>query len=246
MTAADAPKAGGFTPYHFFMLCLSVWALVTIGAGTFLNLNAQTRIVLAFADTAACVIFFLNFLASFYRAPRKLHYMMTWGWIDLLSSIPPIGSLRWGRLILVFRIFRVLSAFKSAQVIGHLFASRRREGAFLASVLVSLLILFGASVAILQVEVAAGSNIRTAHDAMWWAVSMITTVGSGDVYPVTPQGRLIGAGVMAAGVGIFGILSGLAAAWFLAPVEKRDDKELIEIRGLLVDLRTQMAERNNG
>ena len=226
------------------MLCLTLWALVTVGAETFLDLNAQTMVVLAYADTVACVIFFLDFLGSLYRASRKLHYMLTWGWIDLISSIPVIGPLRWGRLARVFRILRVVRGFKSARTIGRMFANQRTEGALLASILVALLVLFGASIAILQVEVVAGSNIRSAQDAMWWAVCTITTVGYGDTYPVTPQGRLIAVSVMAAGVGIFGVFSGLAAAWFLAPMEKEEDDELVEIKGLLVNLQAQLAERN--
>ncbi len=59
------------------------------------------------------------------------------------------------------------------------------------------------------------SNIRTAEDAIWWSITTITTVGYGDKYPVTTEGRLIAALLMGAGVGLFGVLSGLLASWFM-------------------------------
>ncbi len=62
------------------------------------------------------------------------------------------------------------------------------------------------SIAILQFEaIAPDGNIRTAQDAMWWAVSTMTTVGYGDTYPVTFEGRIVAVFLMASGVGAFGV-----------------------------------------
>ena len=94
-----------------------------------------------------------------------------------------------------------------------------------------------ASIAVLQFEPAAGGNIRSAQDAMWWAVATMTTVGYGDVYPTTPEGRLVAVFLMVAGVGLFGVLSGLIASRFLSPSEKRQDVELAEVLALLKELR---------
>ena len=60
-------------------------------------------------------------------------------------------------------------------------------------------------------------HITTAEDALWWAMTTITTVGYGDRYPTTTEGRLVAVGLMAVGVGLFGTLSGLAASWFTQP-----------------------------
>jgi voltage-gated potassium channel len=94
---------------------------------------------------------------------------------------------------------------------------KRAESAFLASMLVCLLIIVTCSIAVIQFERPAGGNIATPEDAMWWAVSTMTTVGYGDRFPVTSEGRMIAIFLMAAGVGAFGTLSGLMASWFLSP-----------------------------
>jgi hypothetical protein len=58
---------------------------------------------------------------------------------------------------------------------------------------------------------------------------------------VTPAGRFIGAFVMAAGVGVFGVVSGVAASWFLAPVEKKEDTDIVELKEMIAGLQTQVA-----
>jgi len=117
---------------------------------------------------------------------------------------------------------------------------RRRQSAFLAAGLALLLVVVSASVLILTVEDAAQSNIRSTEDALWWAVTTLTTVGYGDRYPVTTEGRIIAACVMAAGVGLVGVLSGLLAAWFMEPVRTKEQREedLVELR----TLRQEMSE----
>ena len=77
----------------------------------------------------------------------------TWGWIDLLSSIPTVDTLRWGRAGRMMRIIRVLRGLKSARALTHFVVGRRAESAFLASILVALLLLVSARIAIVEFEV---------------------------------------------------------------------------------------------
>ena len=91
-----------------------------------------------------------------------------------------------------------------------------------------LLVVFG-SIAMLQFEGGqSAGNIKTAEDALWWAITTITTVGYGDRFPVTTEGRLLAGVLMIAGVGLFGTLSGFIASWFLAPqsIGKHQEKEI--------------------
>ena len=117
---------------------------------------------------------------------------------------------------------------------------RRAEFAFGASILLCLLLVVFSSIAVLEFEVPAGGNIKTPEDAVWWAISTMTTVGYGDAYPTTSEGRLIAVLLMAAGVGVFGTLSGLAASWFLSPAAEETESDLTRIEKRLANIQEQM------
>jgi voltage-gated potassium channel len=141
---------------------------------------------------------------------------MKWGWIDLISSLPMIDSLRAGRLIRLIRLFRIIRAFRSTKnLVNHIFKNKA-EGALTSVTAIAILLIIFSSIAILQVETAPKSNIKTAEDAIWWSYVTITTVGYGDLVPVTTEGRIIAALLMTAGMGIFGIFTAFIASLFVS------------------------------
>jgi voltage-gated potassium channel len=141
--------------------------------------------------------------------------MLTWGWLDLLSSIPALPWMRWGRAGRVVRILRVLRGIRAARMLTGLLLHRRVESAVFGTLLLFLLVLVVGSVSVLQFEREAQANIVSAEDALWWAFVTMTTVGYGDRYPVTTEGRIVAAVLMSAGVGLFGTFSGLIASFVL-------------------------------
>jgi voltage-gated potassium channel len=222
----DASTAPGPGPYQLFMLGLCIYVLLALGATTLFEFSEDTRTVIDYLDAGICTLFFLDFCVSFARAPNRSRYFATWGWIDLVSSIPMLPVLRVGRAGRILRIFRLLRGFRSTKILSEFILMRRAEGVFLAAALLSILLIAFASIAILLVETVPEANIKSAEDAMWWAYVTITTVGYGDRYPVTTEGRLIGAGLMTAGVGLFGTFTGFVASWFLSPQQKEQESEL--------------------
>ena len=153
----------------------------------------------------------MDFFVSVRRAPDRWKYLITWGWLDLLSSVPTIDVVRWGRAARVVRVFRVLRGLRATKIVSGLILHRRAENTFLAASLIAMLLIIFCSVAALHFEVDPDSNIKTAEDAIWWAFATIATVGYGDRYPVTSEGRFVAAILMSAGVGLFGTFSGFLA-----------------------------------
>jgi voltage-gated potassium channel len=219
------------------MLVLCVCTIFTLAAEATLKLDAQSRLVLQYADTGICGLFFFDFLLSLRRAVDRWRYFRTWGWLDLASSIPAFHLARWGRAARIVRIIRVLRGVRAAKILGQLALARKAESAFLAATLAAFLLLVVASISVLQFEVAENSNIHTAEDALWWAITTVTTVGYGDLYPVTTEGRFVAAVLMCAGVGLFGTFSGFLAAWFLAPEAKQEKRDIDELREEVRQLR---------
>lgn len=242
MTNATPKPASG--PYQLFMLILCLFALTTLGAETVLPLKESTREILRYADTAVCALFFLDFLIQLARAKSRWDYFLRWGWIDLLSSIPMVDALRVGRAARFMRILRVIRGIRSTKLLAEFVLVRRAQGAFLAAMLISLLLVVFASIAVLQFEQVEGANIRTAQDAVWWAVVTLTTVGYGDRYPITGEGRVIASLLMITGVGLFGTFSGYVASWFLVPGEQRQDSEVAALRGDIAALRELIERRD--
>jgi voltage-gated potassium channel len=196
-----------------------------LGANTLLTLDEETSAILQYADNFLCVLFLVDFSYNLLRAPNRSRYMATWGWIDLLSSIPMFDAFRIGRVARIIRIVRVLRGLEDARAIAHFAIAQRAESAGLAVALVSMLLIVFSSIAVLHFEIPAQGNIQSAEDATWWAISTITRAGYGDRYPITSEGRAIATLLMTAGVGVFVTVSGFFASWFLSPVARDTDSD---------------------
>lgn len=204
--------------YQIFMLALCVYAIGVLAADALLAIDGDVKTLLELIDWFVCGVFFVDFCVTLYRAEYKAKYFFTWGWIDLLSSIPMINALRIGRVARLLRIFRVLRALRATKVlVGHLLAHRAESALFSAATVAFSLIVFSAIAVLTLEQNASGASIVTAEDALWWAVSTVTTVGYGEVYPITSEGRAVAVVLMIGGVGLFAALSGIIAAYLMAP-----------------------------
>lgn len=211
-------------PLNLLVLVLSVYVLIALLVDTIFKVPPEVSKILGLVDNGICVFFLMEFSIRFYKAESKLKFMK-WGWIDLISSIPNVDFLRAGRALRLIRLLRILRAFRSTKhLVTHVFKNRA-QGAFTTVVILAVLLLIFSSISILQFEDDPSSNIRTAEDALWWSYVTITTVGYGDKFPVTTEGRIIGMVLMTAGVGLFGTFTGFISSWFLNPKKMSDDDD---------------------
>ena len=228
--------------YQLFMLVLCVYSLGIL-AYQATGPAPSTRAILNYADLAVCVLFLGDFLFSLYRAEDRWRYFVTWGWIDLLSSIPAVDVARWGRAARILRVFRVLRGLRATHVMVTLLMKNRGQNTVMAACLAVVMLITFCSVAILHFEAGPQSNIQSAEDAVWWSFTTITTVGYGDRYPITTEGRMVAILLMSAGVGLFGTFSGFLASWFSGEDEDETTKEIAALRVEIARLSQQLGER---
>lgn len=226
MTEKTSEDKHILTGLDILVLVLSVYVLAALLIDTIFKLPTEISSLLYLVDNCVCIFFLIEFSIRFYKAENKLHFMK-WGWIDLVSSIPMFNFLRAGRALRLIRLFRILRAFRSTtNLVKHIYKSKT-QGAFTTVSVIAVLMVIFSAIAILQVENDPNSNIKTAEDAIWWAYVTITTVGYGDKFPVTTEGRIIAAALMTVGVGLFGTFTAFIASFFVADRQQEQKNEEI-------------------
>jgi len=203
------------------MLVLSIYALASLSLETFVVTDPEIANVLIAVDLMICVVFFADFLTLFFTARNKRAYMMCWGWIDLVSSIPMVDPLRWGRLARVVRILTILRAIKSIRVIGDSVKASPFET---LSVMTFVIVFVSFSISaglILEFERGAGSHLATSTDALWWSFLSIMNAKGGFHLPVSPEGILNTVYLNKIGMLLFAYINASIAAWLINTRRKR-------------------------
>jgi len=164
-------------------------------------------------------------------APKPFQYLRH-HWIEALIVFVPF--------LRPLRLFRLLRLGRLAVTLGlnvHLMRSlARQRGTSFVLVAVIVTAVVGATLAFLAERGADGSNIHTMGDALWWALSTMTTVGYGDRYPVTPFGRGIAAALMLFGIAALSALTATVAAYIVR------DHEDVQLADLLDEIRALREE----
>ena len=161
-------------------------------------------------DLMLCLLFLSDWLRRLFASSHKVRYCLGWGMIDLLGSLPMIDWLRWMRLV---RVARVLMSIRHPRNLWRYMISNSGESSLAGLSLLCLTLLISSSLLILHFESEQlGANITNGKDAFWWALVTVTTVGYGDFYPVSEEGRLLALGLMICGIGCFSTFAGYLAS----------------------------------
>ena len=250
MTNNSSTSPERLSVWQAVILFLSGYVLIALVVETVATLPEQTSVLLTRIDNLICLMFIGDFFYQLAKAKSKLGYLK-WGWIDLVSSIPNVEFLRWGRFVRVVRILRIMRGIRSTRQILRYVFENRAQGTFASVAMISFVVLIFSTVAILNCETDLNSNIKSANDALWWSVVTMATVGYGDKYPVTVMGRIVGAFLMIAGVGLFGTFTAYVASFFVKSDQKEEKKredqmlvELKEIKQQLGDIQKHIGTQN--
>jgi voltage-gated potassium channel len=137
--------------------------------------------------------------------------------IDLLAIIPLQGGAF--RLLRMLRLAKLVRYSRSLQTIVRVFKKKASE--LVATAAMAAMLLVGASSLLYFVERSAQPEQFSSIPAtMWWAVGTLTTVGYGDIYPITTLGKILGAVVAFLGISFFALPTGILGAAFVDEVKK--------------------------
>lgn len=176
------------------------------------TLDADLETFFVVCSWTVWAVFAIDFVIRIVLADERGRYVRS-HWYDVaVIALPLLRPLRLLRLLALARIF-------------HRSAAGSLIGRVTTYVVGSAVMAMGiAAVAILDVEQDVdGSNIRTFGDALWWSAATVTTVGYGDHFPVTTQGRFIAVALMVVGIATVGAITAAVAAWMVEQVREAED-----------------------
>jgi voltage-gated potassium channel len=205
--------------FDYFIQVLILFSLVAFAISTLPNNTKETIRLLNVFEITCVAIFTIEYALRVFVAEKPLKYIFSfYGIIDFLAIFPfylrSVYDLRALRAFRVFRIFRTLKLIRYNKALNrfHIAAGIVKEEIVLFLIITAIFI-FLASTGIYYFENAAQPEIFTSviHSG-WWAVVTLTTVGYGDVYPITVGGKIFTFFILIIGVGIVTIPAGLVAS----------------------------------
>jgi voltage-gated potassium channel len=194
-------------------LAMGALALIWVAVGFLIDeLGSGVRTDLELVETVLTGVFVSEFVSRLFAAHDRRQYVHG-HWIDALALVPPVRALRVLRLLRLFRLVRAFAGFYRAAM--HVQGLARHRG--FAWLIVSWLsVMVVCSAFVYQAEHGVNKLLSSPFDALWWGVSTLTTVGYGDTYPVTPDGRLGAMALMLLGIGLFSGITATITSYFIS------------------------------
>jgi Ion channel len=189
------------------------------------------------------LVFLAEFAARYWDAPSRWQYFRQ-HWLDLVSCIPLVGGLRAIRLLRLVRLGVGLRAISAIERLAQGKEGGRQSLWFLGPTLLVLWV--GSAYSIWALEHGVNPNIRTFTDALYWAIVTVTTVGYGDIAPVTSAGRIVSGLLIILGIGLVGFVSSRLTALWLEQEGSVVERELQAIRADLAEIRALLVSRGSG
>ncbi len=232
-----SPSKDGFLPakiFGAFIVALIALNIVVVTADTFSDISAEYGTLFLVIDYVTAVIFTIEYILRIWTAdllypdakhPRIKYFLSLWAIVDLIAIMPlfipmvahvNLRVLRSIRLVRVFKLNRYSHAFAT---IIKVFKLKSRQ--LISSVISIFILIFISSVIMYGVEhVEQPEVFSNAFSGIWWSVVTITTVGYGDIYPITVAGKICGAVIALLDVGFIAVPAGIISAGFVEQFER--------------------------
>lgn len=214
--ATDTPLGRAFDISIHILVIVS---LISFSIDTLPNLTPVQRMMLSYVEWLTVILFSIEYVLRVWVAKRSWDYVFSfYGLVDLFAVLPfyiftslDLTSLKILRLLQLLRILK-LGRFSSAISRFQKALEMAREE-ILLFLLTTMMLLYLSSVGIYYFEHEAQPDVFSSiFHSLWWAVATLTTVGYGDVYPITVGGKIFTFLILIVGLGIVGIPAGLIAS----------------------------------
>jgi voltage-gated potassium channel len=230
MISRDASGHVSFGKWDYCVQVLIVLSLIAFAIETLPSLSPAWKDALTIFEAITIGVFTIEYLLRLWlNRPRFRYAISGFGIIDLLAILPFYLSL--GVDLRSLRAFRLLRLFRLLKLARYSAAMRRYHQAFLIAR--EELVLFGSTAMVVLYLSAVGiyyfeSAVQPEHfssvfESLWWAISTLTTVGYGDVFPVTVGGRIFTFFVLLLGLGFVAVPTGLFASALAKAREEEKD-----------------------
>lgn len=210
-------KAGkAFAIIIQFLILLSI---ISFTIETIPDITQGWRDTLYYLEVISVVVFSIEYILRLIVADSKNRFMFSFfGMIDLLAILPfylasgiDLRSIRVFRLFRLIRLFKLFRYSKAIKRYKQAFTLIKTELAIFLSA--TLFLLYVASVGIYYFEnPAQPEQFRSVFHCMWWAVATLTTIGYGDMYPITVGGKIFTSVIVIIGLGVVAVPTGLFAS----------------------------------
>ena len=218
--------------FAYFIQFLIIFSVITFSIETLPDLKPQTRVVLNAIEAFCVIIFTFEYLARIYVADSKPKFIFSFfGIVDFLAILPFYLSfgidLRSLRLLRMFRLFRLFKLVRYNKAIKHFVnAMKLAKEQIILFLIITIMLIYFAAVGIYYFEnEAQPEHFSSIFSSLWWSIVTLTTVGYGDVYPITVGGRIFTFFILMIGLGIVAIPTGIISSSLTKAVEPRDEEE---------------------
>ncbi len=203
----------------FFIQFLIVISLISFSIDTLPNLSIGIKKILRLMEMFTIAIFTVEYLLRVFTADKKFGFILSfYGLIDLAAILPfyivsglDLRAMRIFRLLRLFRILKLVRYNKAINRLHRAFIIVKEELIFFS--FVSLILLYLSAVGIYFFEHhAQPEQFKSIFHSLWWSATTLTTVGYGDIYPITTGGRIFTFFVLMIGLGTVAIPTGLIAS----------------------------------
>lgn len=224
----DTPAGKAF---DLVVQALILISLITFSLETLPNLSAETHHLLRIVEVVIVLLFTAEYVLRIAVADRKLSYILSfYGIIDLLAILPfylalgiDMRSLRALRMLRLFRLFKLVRYNNAIERFARAFAIAREEIVVFA--VVTVILLFFSGIGIYYFEHDAQPEVFSSiFHSLWWAMVTLTTVGYGDMVPITAGGRIFTFFMLLIGLGIVAVPAGLLASALNKARRDEDDE----------------------